>query len=84
MTSATTEQSGTSLVTYGYTYRADGLIGTVSGDHTGTYDYDGIKGLIQETDAGMKSAYDTNGNRLWRAATEPLQPRSTRMMRTIA
>jgi RHS repeat-associated protein len=71
ITSTANEQSGTPQASYSYTYRADSLIGSVNGDHTGTYDYDGIKRLIQETDAGVKSGYDASGNRLWRAATEP-------------
>ena len=71
ITSTATEQSGTPLGTYGYTYRPDGLIGSTSGDHAGAYDYDGAKRLIQETDAGVKSAYDASGNRLWRTAAAP-------------
>jgi RHS repeat-associated protein len=60
--------SGQALLTFGYGYRADGLIGTATGDHQGSYDYDGLKQVVNETDAGMRDGYDGAGNRLWRAA----------------
>jgi RHS repeat-associated protein len=69
---ATSAQSAAATVcSYGYQYRADGLLGGATGDHAGEYDYDGIKRLIRESDAGVASAYDAAGNRLWRRAAAP-------------
>lgn len=63
--------AGQPLTTYGYTYRADGLIGARTGDHVGAYAYDGLKQLVSESDAGVTAGYDPGGNRLWRAAAAP-------------
>jgi RHS repeat-associated protein len=60
--------AGRMLAAFGYAYGSDGLVAQVTGDHTGTYSYDGLKQLVQETDAGVQDAYDGAGNRLWRAA----------------
>ncbi len=60
--------SGLALSTFGYSYRADGLIGTAAGDHQAVYDYNGLKQVVSETDAGVQDGYDGAGNRLWRAA----------------
>jgi YD repeat-containing protein len=65
------ERGGTTICTYGYAYRADGLLGGSTGEHVGEYVYDGMKRLIKETDTGVASAYDATGNRLWRNAFEP-------------
>lgn len=56
------------ILTFGYSYRPDGLVGRTTGDHVGTYDYDGAKRLTSETDSGVQDGYDGAGNRLWRAA----------------
>jgi RHS repeat-associated protein len=59
--------SGAPLLSLNYNYRADGLTGSVSGDHHAVYDYDGIRQLGSESDAAMRDGYDAIGNRLWRA-----------------
>lgn len=65
------EQGGSALGSYGYAYRSDGLLGQTTGDHAGQYDYDGMKRLIKETDAGVADGYDGAGNRLWRSPQPP-------------
>jgi RHS repeat-associated protein len=71
LTEAIHERAGSPFATYGYEYRDDGLIGKATGDHSGTYGYDGMKRLTRETDSGVADAYDGSGNRLWRAAQAP-------------
>ncbi len=63
--------NGHAATDYGYDFRADGLVSATTGDHSGSYAYDGMKRLIEETDAGCKSGYDAAGNRLWRANHPP-------------
>lgn len=60
--------TGNALLSFGYVYRAEGLLGAITGDHQATHDYDGLKQLVSETDAVVQDAYDAVGNRLWRAA----------------
>jgi RHS repeat-associated protein len=72
LTQAAIAQAEATIATYGYEYRDDGLLGQATGDHAGLYDYDPVKRLTKETDAGMESAYDGAGNRLWRAAGAPI------------
>jgi RHS repeat-associated protein len=58
------------LANYGYSYRADGLVGSQAGTQAAAYDYDDRKQLISEG-PGIRDGYDAAGNRLWRAAAPP-------------
>jgi RHS repeat-associated protein len=71
LTEAVHLRQGTSLGSYGYAYRNDGLLGESTGAHAGQYDYDGMKRLVRESDSGMRDGYDGVGNRLWRASHPP-------------
>jgi RHS repeat-associated protein len=71
LTGTRAEAGGQTIADYGYAYRPDGLIGSTAGDRAGAYSYDGLKQLTGETDAGLASAYDPSGNRLWREASQP-------------
>jgi RHS repeat-associated protein len=62
--------SGTTLASYGYRYRSDGLVGSQAGNQVAAYNYDDRKQLISEGPT-LRDGYDANGNRLWRAATQP-------------
>ena len=71
LTRVATEFAGTPVASFGYAYRADGLVGEATGSHASSYDYDGAKRLTAEGDAGVRSGYDGAGNRLWRASQPP-------------
>lgn len=71
ITAANADIAGTPLSAFGYQYRNDGLLGRRTGDDSGEYDYDGMKRLASETDAGVASGYDAAGNRLWRSGSQP-------------
>jgi RHS repeat-associated protein len=71
LTGTSAELGGQIIAHFGYGYRPDGLMGSISGDRSGTFGYDGLKQLTEETDAGLRNAYDARGNRLWRAALQP-------------
>jgi RHS repeat-associated protein len=70
LTLADHKLSGKTLASYGYGYRADGLIGSQVGTQAAAYDYDDRKQLISEGPA-LRDGYDAAGNRLWRAAGPP-------------
>lgn len=71
ITAAITERSGASLREYRHAIRDDGLLGGISGSHVANYDYDSLKRLVAESDAGVANGYDAANNRIWRAAAAP-------------
>jgi RHS repeat-associated protein len=70
LTLATHSLTRATLASYGYAYRADGLVGSQAGTRPATYDYDDREQLTREG-PGIRDGYDAAGNRLWRAATPP-------------
>jgi len=72
LTRITHYQSGTTIADFQYTYDPDGQLATISGDRVASFSYDGLKQLTNETDTGLQSTYDGDGNRLSREASIPV------------
>lgn len=59
--------SSKTLLDFKYLNRFDGFIQGVSGDHSGSYVYDGLKQLTGETDSSVQIVYDGANNILSRS-----------------
>jgi RHS repeat-associated protein len=62
--------AGAAFASYGYGYRADGLVGSETGTRSAAYAYDDREQLVDEG-LNTRDGYDPAGNRLWRGAAPP-------------